>query len=78
MLVNTEKLKTICINILKSIGVSSQISRLITDDLIDNDIQGYSSHGVIRMKEYVSHIKQGDVLSQNKSIVESISNMVSK
>ena len=78
MLVETKKLKNICINILKSTGVSNQLSRLVTDDLIDNDIKGYSSHGVIRIKEYISHIKQGDVLSQNKPIAGSISNIVSK
>lgn len=78
MLVETEKLKNICINILRSTGVSNQLSRLVTDDLIDNDIQGYSSHGVMRIKEYISYIKQGDVLSQNKPIAASISNIVSK
>lgn len=78
MLVETEKLKNICINILRSIGVSNQLSRLVTSDLIDNDIQGYSSHGVMRIKEYISHIKQGDVLSENKPIAASISNIVSK
>lgn len=78
MLVETEKLRNICINILNSIGVSNHLSKLVTEDLIDNDLQRYSSHGVIRIKEYISHIKQGDILPQNKPIVESISNIVSK
>ena len=37
MLVETEKLRNICINILNSIGVSNHLSKLVTEDLIDND-----------------------------------------
>jgi LDH2 family malate/lactate/ureidoglycolate dehydrogenase len=77
MLIKVEEIRNICIGIFNSIGVNDQLSELIVDDLIDNDIQKYSSHGVMRVKEYVTHIKQGYILCKNKPTVSLISNTIS-
>ena len=77
MLVKVEEIRNICIGIFNSIGVDDKLSELIVDDLIDNDIQGYSSHGVIRVKEYVTHIKQGYIFSESKPTINLISKTTS-
>ena len=77
MLVKVEEIRNICISIFNSIGVDEKLSELIVDDLIDNDIQGYSSHGVMRVKEYVNYIKQGYILSESKPTINLISNTTS-
>lgn len=77
MLVNVEKIRNICISIFTTIGVSDKLSQLVVDDLIDNNIQGYSSHGVMRVKEYVTHIKQGYIISKNCPKANLISDSVS-
>ena len=77
MLVKAEEIRNICINIFNLVGVDNKLSKLIVDDLIDNDIQGYSSHGVMRVKEYVNYIKQGYILSESKPTINLISNTTS-
>ena len=70
MLIEIEKIRNICINIFRSIGVDYELSQLVVNDLIENDIQGYSSHGVMRVKEYVDYIKQGHILPKSKPTVK--------
>lgn len=65
MLVKIKETRSVCINIFHSFGVNDELSKLIVDDLINNDKQGYGSHGVMRIKEYVNHIKQGYVIPEN-------------
>ena len=77
MLVNIDEIRNICTSIFNSIGVSDKLSKLVVDDLINNDMQGYSSHGVMRVNEYVTHVKQRFVIHKNKPKVDFISNTTS-
>lgn len=70
MLIEIKKIRNICISIFSSVGVSYELSQLVVNDLIDNDIQGYSSHGIMRVREYVDYIKQGYILPKSKPTVK--------
>lgn len=77
MLINVEEIRKICISIFTSNGVTDKLSQLIVDALVENDIQEYTSHGVIRVKEYIHHIKQGYIFPKNEPTVNLNSNIIS-
>ena len=69
MKVKIEEIQKLCTDIFNSAGVNNKLSQLVTNNLIDSEIQGYSSHGIIRVKEYITYIKKGYILPKNKPTI---------
>lgn len=73
-----DEIKQICLKIFQKKGLSIKLARIWVKDLILNDIEDCSSHGVIRIKEYISHFEKGYVIPKNKPIVSKLSDFVYK
>lgn len=57
--VATEKLRTLCTEVLKKLGVSAEDAQITAEVLVEADLRGIDSHGVARLRRYVSGIQQG-------------------
>ena len=53
------RLKAFCMGVLCKIGVPSDEARLIVDNLVEANLRGVDSHGVVRFKLYVDRILAG-------------------
>jgi uncharacterized oxidoreductase len=54
-----DKLKQLGYGMFEAVGCSPQDARIVADHLIESSLAGHDSHGVIRLYEYVAHIKRG-------------------
>lgn len=66
MKIKVKALFKICSEILKKHKTSPLIAKKVIEDLLNNDYQGYSSHGILRILEYVQAIKDKNILPNNK------------
>ena len=57
--VAVEQAGTMINRIFESVGCSAVTSRVITDHLIDSNLVGYESHGVMRVMQYVQRMRNG-------------------
>ena len=73
MKIKTQILMEACLNVLRKFGVPFPIAEKVVQDLINNDNQGYSSHGILRIPEYVEAIKQKNLIPNNKPQSQKIS-----
>jgi len=67
-----EDLRQSCIAAFMKEGVDQQSATGLTTMLIDNELDGYSSHGVMRVPDYIQNIKQGVVDNNAKPLVRSV------
>lgn len=56
MLINTRSIKNSCHKLLISIGVKSEISKSVLSSLINSDLCGHPSHGLMRLPSYIDKI----------------------
>jgi len=56
-----ETLSRACTAALCACGVSAEDARLVADHLVDAELDGVSSHGVIRLPQYVDAVEQGKI-----------------
>lgn len=75
---NVSEIKQICLEVFQNVGVSAELSEIWVKDLLLNDIEGCSSHGIIRIKEYITYIEKEYVIPTNKPITTKISDFVYK
>lgn len=61
VLVSEVSLKQFCTRVLIVIGVPSPHADVIVSNLIEADLQGVSSHGVVRLPIYVQRLRTGAV-----------------
>jgi L-2-hydroxycarboxylate dehydrogenase (NAD+) len=54
-----DRLRSFCCQVFESLGVSGEDASITADVLVAADLRGVDSHGVARMKRYVSGIQQG-------------------
>jgi ureidoglycolate dehydrogenase (NAD+) len=56
---NPEALKSFCIQILKKVHVPSQDAGIVADTLLQADLRGNNSHGIVRLPIYIKRILLG-------------------
>ncbi len=54
-------LRTLVADLFVSVGVSLKNSRLVADSLVDSDLAGHQSHGVMRAVDYLRAIRDGEI-----------------
>jgi LDH2 family malate/lactate/ureidoglycolate dehydrogenase len=59
--VRADELKRYCAAIFSSVGVPSGDAELFSSHLVDADLRGFSSHGVMRVPIYVKRIEAGGI-----------------
>jgi len=66
MNITAEKLREIVIYTLEALGTPSHEAAIVTDFLIEANLVGHDSHGVIRLPQYVDRIKRGELKPRAK------------
>ena len=61
MLIQADKLRTLVADILKSKEVRPEEAELVANQLVESNLVGYDSHGVIRVPRYVRAIEGGKI-----------------
>jgi LDH2 family malate/lactate/ureidoglycolate dehydrogenase len=61
VVIGEESLKSFCTQILKLLGVPPEHAAAIAGNLVDADLQGVASHGVVRLPIYVQRLRAGVV-----------------
>jgi len=59
MVVNHEKIKVVLTQIAKNAGASDYEAEILADSIVDAELRGMSSHGMVRYPSYMARIKQG-------------------
>lgn len=57
--VRPEALKRFCEGVFQTLGVSQQDAQITTDVLVAADLRGIDSHGVARLRRYVTALREG-------------------
>ena len=60
--VSPTRLEEICTSIIRAAGAPGSDARLVADHLVDNDVIGHHSHGVIRLWDYIDWVHDGDLI----------------
>jgi LDH2 family malate/lactate/ureidoglycolate dehydrogenase len=58
-LIGSKELASFCAEVLQKLGVGAEDAKITADVLVRADLRGIDSHGVARMKRYVTGIRQG-------------------
>ena len=66
--INAEELKNLSIEIFKSIGASEEDASIISEYLVEANLTGHDSHGVIRIEQYNRSVK--NELTAPQAVVE--------
>ena len=56
MICDIKKIKKSCSKLLLSLNVKNEISRKVITSLIDSDMSGHPSHGLMRLPSYIDKI----------------------
>src|SRR4051812_18313751 len=64
IIISADKLRAFAGALLQTGGFSHEEAELTAKSLIQSNLMGYDSHGVIRVAEYVSELKKG-ILASN-------------
>lgn len=59
---SAEQLKDVGYKIFKALGVSDDESKIVTNSLVESNLVGHDSHGVIRIPQYANSIRNGSVV----------------
>ncbi len=59
---SSEQLKKVGFSIFKQMGVPEDESAIVSSSLVESNLVGHDSHGVIRIPQYVMLIRKGDIL----------------
>ena len=61
MLIQACKLRTLVADVLKAKNVRLEEAELVADQLVESNLVGYDSHGVVRVPRYVRAIEEGEI-----------------
>ncbi len=61
MLIQAHKLRTLVADIFKAKEVRLEEAELVADQLVESNLVGYDSHGVVRVPRYVKAIEEGEI-----------------
>jgi LDH2 family malate/lactate/ureidoglycolate dehydrogenase len=70
--IKEEEIKHVCIHLLRKRGTSLFVAKKVVEDLVTNERQGYSSHGILRIPEYVQAIDQKNIIPKNTPKIQHI------
>ena len=70
VIVNPLLLQSVCADILRESGVSSEEADFVAGALVETDLRGISSHGVTRMVPYVDALQRGAFDAVARPVVE--------
>jgi uncharacterized oxidoreductase len=59
--VAAEKLTVFVARVLETLGTPAAAARYVAEHLVDADLTGHESHGVLRLKQYCWHVRDGYV-----------------
>lgn len=71
-----EKLELFCLNVLEKAGVSAERAKVVASSLIEADLRGVDSHGVVRTAIYLERVEKGMIDPNADVIVASESDSV--
>ena len=63
MVVNHEKLKKVLVEIALGAGANAYEAEILADSIVDAELRGMSSHGLVRYPAYMNRIKQGETVA---------------
>ncbi|MEW6398567.1 MAG: Ldh family oxidoreductase [Bacillota bacterium] len=61
VLVSAGALRAACARLLEANGVPQDKAALVADALVDSDLRGVESHGVLRLETYLEHVSVGNI-----------------
>jgi uncharacterized oxidoreductase len=61
-ILTADQLKKVGYSIFKAMGVPAEEARVVSESLVNSNLAGHDSHGVIRIPQYVTLIKKGDIV----------------
>lgn len=56
-------------HVLQKQGAPLGVAKRVVKELLNNEISGYDSHGLLRLLEYVRAIQQGDIIPTNQPLL---------
>jgi uncharacterized oxidoreductase len=56
------QLKKLCVSIFNAAGIPEDEAQIVSESLVSSNLAGHDSHGVIRIPQYISLIKRGDII----------------
>jgi LDH2 family malate/lactate/ureidoglycolate dehydrogenase len=62
--VDAEALKSFCVSVLQCLDVPEEDARITADVLVSADLRGTSSHGVARLRRYVTGLRDGTMIAR--------------
>lgn len=65
----SDQLREIAREIFKAVGVKENLAERVSDSLVESNLRGVDSHGVMRLPAYVRLIEQGKIRPDSKPIV---------
>lgn len=65
-LFNEIELRAICLHILEAVGVNSEDAEFVSNSLIEANLMGHDSHGILKLINYVRSMKKGVTRSNVK------------
>jgi LDH2 family malate/lactate/ureidoglycolate dehydrogenase len=66
------ELRRLAREILEAVGTPEDIASIVAESLVDANLAGHDSHGVIRLTSYVAGVRTGQVQPAARPVVESL------
>lgn len=68
--VTAEQLTDFCSSILRAAGGSNEEARLVSQSLVETNLYGHDSHGVVRLPWYIEQLGRGELVAGAKLEIE--------
>lgn len=65
-IIHAEPLETLCREIFRAAGAPADIAAVVADSLVRTNLMGHDSHGVLRVKQYVTMIETGMIKPEQR------------
>ncbi len=73
MPISADHIESLCRNALEAMGVSPQDASVVADHMVEADLMGVRSHGVLRLEKYIEQIEAGYIDPSGAIELESVS-----
>jgi LDH2 family malate/lactate/ureidoglycolate dehydrogenase len=64
-----DELRTLARTVLEAVGTPSDLARVVGNSLVDANLAGHDSHGVLRLPGYCGSLRDGDVVPEARASV---------
>ncbi len=61
-LLSTQKLTDLVSRIFIAAGTPDEIASIVATSLVESDLVGHESHGVVRVRQYLDAMRRGDLV----------------